>query len=214
MGGAPTRWAENSHKAVEAAYGVESPVAVQIRTGRRFSAGVQFEYEYRSGRRRRTPGAARLDDQRVPRSAIAAVRETSRTCRRIAAGREYEGAAHRISHKMIDDAVSAATLGSPVPMVITYRRTGGLFAPFTLAAAAAALAATVLTVAVAGTLLIVSAAIAAVALFGRAVLPRRWRRRTVPPVTRWPHRTIDATVVNATGSSDTLNLGGVHENIR
>ena len=41
-------------------------------------------------------------------------------------------------------------------MVITYRRTGGLFMLLTLAAAA--LAATVLTVAVAGTLLIVSAA--------------------------------------------------------
>lgn len=96
-------------------------------------------------------------------------------------------------------------------MVITYRRTGGLF--MLLALAAAALAATVLTVAVA-TLLIVSAAIAAVALFGRAVLPRRWRRRTVPPVTRWPHRTIDATVVNATSSSDTRNLRRVHDNTR
>ena len=89
-------------------------------------------------------------------------------------------------------------------MVITYRRTGGLF--MLLAVAAAALAATVLTVAVAGTLLIVSAAIAAVALFGRAVLPRRWRHRTVPPVTRWPHRTIDAKVVTATSSSDTQPL--------
>jgi hypothetical protein len=89
-------------------------------------------------------------------------------------------------------------------MVITYRRTGGLF--MLLAVAAAALAATVLTVAVAGTLLIVATAIAAVALFGHAVLPQRWRRRTVPPVTRWPHRTIDATVVTATSSSDTQPL--------
>lgn len=97
-------------------------------------------------------------------------------------------------------------------MVITYRRTGGLFAPFTLAAAAAALAATVLTVAVAGTLLIVSAAIAAVALVGRAVTPQRWRRRTVPPMTRWPHQTIDATVVNDTSSSDTRNLSRAHDN--
>jgi hypothetical protein len=86
-------------------------------------------------------------------------------------------------------------------MVITYRRTGGLL--MLLAVAAAALAATVLAVAVAGAILIVSAAIAAVALFGRAVLPRRWRRRMVPAVTRWPHPTIDARVVNATSSPDT-----------
>ena len=72
-------------------------------------------------------------------------------------------------------------------MVITYRRTGGLF--MLLAVVAAALAAMVLTVAVAGTFLIVSAAIAAIALFGRAVL-------------------------NATSSSDTRNLCRVHANTR
>ena len=85
-------------------------------------------------------------------------------------------------------------------MVITYRRTGGLF--MLLAVAAAVLAATVLTIAVAGIVLIVSAAIVAVALFGHAVLPQRPRRRPVPPATRWPHRTIDAAVVTATSSSD------------
>jgi hypothetical protein len=56
-------------------------------------------------------------------------------------------------------------------VVITYRRTGGLFVVPALLAAA--LAATALTVAVAGTLLIIAAAIGVVALFGRAVLPRR-----------------------------------------
>ena len=80
-------------------------------------------------------------------------------------------------------------------MVITYRRTGGLFMLLTLAVAG--LAATVLTVAVAGILLIVAASVAAIALLGRAVLPRRWRHRTIPPETRWPQETIDATVVNA-----------------
>jgi hypothetical protein len=85
-------------------------------------------------------------------------------------------------------------------MIITYRRTGGLFMLLTLAIAA--LAATVLTVAVAGILLIV----AAVALFGRAVLPRRWRHRTIPAVTGWPQDTIDATVVNAISFSDTPKL--------
>jgi len=88
-------------------------------------------------------------------------------------------------------------------MVITYRRTDGLFRLFTLAVAA--LAATVLTVAVAGFLLIV-AAIAAVALMGRAVVPGRWRQSTVPPITPWPHETIDATVVSSTSPSDTPNL--------
>jgi hypothetical protein len=89
-------------------------------------------------------------------------------------------------------------------MVITYRRTDGLFRLFTLAVAA--LAATVLTVAVAGFLLIVAAAIAAVALIGRAVVPGRWRQSTVPPITPWPHETIDATVVSSTSPSDTPNL--------
>lgn len=97
-------------------------------------------------------------------------------------------------------------------MVITYRRTGGLFLLLTLAAAA--LAATVLTVAVAGILLIVAASVAAVALVGRAVLPRRWRHRTIPAVKPWPHETIDATVVNATSSSDTPNLPRLDDNTR
>jgi hypothetical protein len=89
-------------------------------------------------------------------------------------------------------------------MLITYRRTGGLFALLTLATVA--LVATVLTVAVAATLLIVAVAIAAVALVGRAVLPRSWRNRTVPSATPWPHEIIDATVVNATSSSDARDL--------
>ncbi|MBI2187291.1 MAG: hypothetical protein HYU37_09275 [Acidobacteria bacterium] len=81
-------------------------------------------------------------------------------------------------------------------MLITYRRTGGLFALLTLAAFA--LAATVLTIAVAATVLIVAVAIAAAARVGRAVLPRAWRNRTVPSATPWPYQTIDATAVNAT----------------
>jgi hypothetical protein len=85
-------------------------------------------------------------------------------------------------------------------MLITYRRTGGLCALLTLAAVA--FAATVLTVAVAATLLIVAVASAGAALLGRAVLPRSWRHRTVPPVTPWPHETIEATVTKTTGSSD------------
>jgi hypothetical protein len=89
-------------------------------------------------------------------------------------------------------------------MLITYRRTGGLFALLTLAAVA--FAATVLTVAVAATVLVVAAAIAAAALIGRAVLPRLWRNPTVPPATPWPHEIIDATVVNAMNSSDTRDL--------
>ena len=85
-------------------------------------------------------------------------------------------------------------------MLITYRRTGGLFA--LLAVAAAALAATVLTIAVAATLAIAAIAIAGVVLVGRAVLPRSWLDRTGPPATPWPHDTIDARVVTRTNSSD------------
>ena len=86
-------------------------------------------------------------------------------------------------------------------MLITYRRTGGLFALLSLAIVA--LAATVLTIAVAATLAV---AMAVAALVGRAVLPRSWRNRTVPSATPWPHETIDATVVDATSSSETRNL--------
>ena len=86
-------------------------------------------------------------------------------------------------------------------MLITYRRTGGLFVLLILAIVA--LAATVLTIAVAT---ILAAAIAAAALVGRAVLPRSWRNRTVPSASPWPHKTIDATVVGATSCSETRNL--------
>jgi hypothetical protein len=93
-------------------------------------------------------------------------------------------------------------------MLITYRRTGGLFALLTLATVA--LAATV-TIAVAATL---SVALVAAALIGRAVLPRSWRNRTVPSATPWPHKTIDATVVDATSSSETRNLARMDHNSR
>jgi hypothetical protein len=82
-------------------------------------------------------------------------------------------------------------------MLITYRRTGGLFALLTLATVALAMA---LTIAVAATLAV---AIATAALVGRAVLPRSWRHRTVPSARSWPDKTIDATVVDATSSPDT-----------
>lgn len=85
-------------------------------------------------------------------------------------------------------------------MVITYRRTGGFF--------------TLVAVAAAGTLLLVSAAVAAMTVIGGAVLTRRWSRRAVPPVTPWPHRTIDATATDATGSSDTRGLCRVRADTR
>ncbi len=80
------------------------------------------------------------------------------------------------------------------PMLITYRRTGGVFALLTLVAIA--LAATVLTVAVAATVLVVALVLAAAALLARAVLPKSWRRQAVPPPSPWPHETIEATAVN------------------
>lgn len=88
--------------------------------------------------------------------------------------------------------------------IMTYRRTGGMFALLTLAAVA--FAATVLTVAVAATILIVALAASATALLARAVLPAWWRRHTVPPATRGPQETFEATVVNPTGSSDEVGL--------
>jgi hypothetical protein len=75
-------------------------------------------------------------------------------------------------------------------MVITYRRTGGFF--MLLVLAVAALTATVLTVAVAGVLLVVTAFVTAGALAARAVLPRRWRPRRVPAVAPSPQTTFDA----------------------
>ena len=86
-------------------------------------------------------------------------------------------------------------------MLITYRRTGGLL-PL-LAVTTVALAAMALTVAVAATLAVV---IAVAALVGRAVRPSSWRNRTAPSPTPWPHKTIDATVVEAANSSEARSL--------
>ena len=89
-------------------------------------------------------------------------------------------------------------------MLITYRRTGGVFALLTLAAVA--LAATVLTIAVTATLLIVALAVTvavAVAVpLVRMVLPGTWRRHKVPPQAPWPHDTIEGTVVKRTPSDE------------
>ena len=69
--------------------------------------------------------------------------------------------------------------------------------------AAVALAATVLTVVVGATVLVVAPSpFAAVALVVRAVLPARLGYHTVPSATPWPHQTFDTTVVNLRASSD------------
>jgi hypothetical protein len=97
-------------------------------------------------------------------------------------------------------------------MLITYRRTGGLFALLTLAAVA--VAATVLTVAVAAIVLAVVVAIASVLVIGRAVVPRSWRRdRPVLPKTPWPRETIDTTAVTSISSSDTHNVSSDTDNV-
>lgn len=89
-------------------------------------------------------------------------------------------------------------------MVITYRRTVGIFAFLTLAAVGFAAAA--LTVAVAAAVLFVAFVVAAASRLTRAVLPVSWWRRAVPPATPWPHETIEATVVKSTGSSNEGDL--------
>ena len=91
-------------------------------------------------------------------------------------------------------------------MFITYRRTGGIVALLTFAAVA--FAATVLTVVVAATVLIVALGTAAAVLLARAVLPASWRHHPIPRPTPWPwpRDTIEATVVHPNGSSDERDL--------
>lgn len=90
------------------------------------------------------------------------------------------------------------------PQQLVSGRTGGIFALLTLAAVA--FAAAVLTTAVAATMLILALAIAATVLLARAVLSGSWRHHALPPPTTWPQETIEATVVNPTGSSDERDL--------
>ena len=85
-------------------------------------------------------------------------------------------------------------------MLITYRRTGGLFALLTVVTLV--LAATV-TIAVTVALAI---GIAAAALVARTVVPRSWRTRTVPSDTPSLHETIDATVVDTTSPDQRRDL--------
>ena len=93
-------------------------------------------------------------------------------------------------------------------MFITYRRTGGIFALLTFAAVA--FAATVLTVVVAATVLIVALGTAAAVLLARAVLPASWQHHTIPPPTAWPRETLEATVVHPNGSSDERDRPRMH----
>jgi hypothetical protein len=97
-------------------------------------------------------------------------------------------------------------------MFISYRRTGGVFALLTFAAVA--LAATALAIVVAATVLVAALVLAATAFVARGALSGRWRRHTVPPVSRWPHATIDTTAVNPPRSSaerDLVRLDGDKE---
>ena len=88
-------------------------------------------------------------------------------------------------------------------MLISYRRTGGVFSLIMLAVAVAAIA---FAIVVGATLLIVAVAIGAVALLIRAVLPASWRRPAPPPATPWPQETIEGTIVEPRASSDERDL--------
>ena len=81
-------------------------------------------------------------------------------------------------------------------MFITYRRTGGVLALLSLVAVG--LAATVLTAAVAATLLIVALPIAAAFVLARRVLPAAWRRRHVAQGASGTGETLEGTVVDST----------------
>ena len=78
-------------------------------------------------------------------------------------------------------------------MLITYRRTGGIVSLVVFGVVA--VVAAVVTVAVTGTVLLVVVGMAAIALVVRALLPRSWRRRTVPPAEPWPQETIETTAI-------------------
>lgn len=84
-------------------------------------------------------------------------------------------------------------------MRITFRGTGGVGA--LIALGAIALVAGVLTAAVAIIVVLAGIAGAALLVLVRAVLPRAWRRRTVPSATDWPHDTIEGTVVDTAVSA-------------
>jgi len=88
-------------------------------------------------------------------------------------------------------------------MLISYRRTGGVFA-------AVALAATMLTVTVAAAIVLIVASLTATAVWAaRAALLRTWPHRTVPPAVQWAHETLDATVVHPINSSAERHVSGM-----
>jgi hypothetical protein len=97
-------------------------------------------------------------------------------------------------------------------MLITWRRTGGLFA--SLALAAAAVATIFLAVGAAAIVVAAAAAIASAVALARAVLPRSWRKRTVLTTAPWPHDTIDTTAVNALTSADTHRFHRMDDSTR
>jgi hypothetical protein len=68
------------------------------------------------------------------------------------------------------------------------------------------LAVAVFTVAVAAFALIAAAVLAPVALVARAIRPASRRTSQAPPVSPWPHETIEAEVVSSTRSSDERDL--------
>jgi hypothetical protein len=123
----PTRTAEKSDQQSQRSP-IEPRAVVQSGTAGRIYAGVIFKYEYRSRELRRASGASRLDDGGIPQSAIAAPRKSERQSRGIAGGVRQEGSGHRVSHLTIGGIASATRLGCRALMLITYRRTGGLFA--------------------------------------------------------------------------------------
>jgi hypothetical protein len=88
-------------------------------------------------------------------------------------------------------------------MLITYRRTGGVFSLIMIAVALVAVA---LAVVVGATLLAVGVALGAVVLLVRAVLPQSWRRSTPAAATPWPQETIEGTIVKPEDSSDEHDL--------
>ena len=88
-------------------------------------------------------------------------------------------------------------------MLISYRRTGGVFSLIMLMVAVAAMA---FAVVVGATLLLVAAALGVVVLLVRAVLPASWRRPTPRAATPWPQETIEGPIVESRESTDERDL--------
>jgi hypothetical protein len=99
----------------------------------------------------------------------------------------------RVSRVTIGAVPSSILVERCIFMLISYRRTSGIFPLLTLAAVG--LVAMIVTAAVAATLLVLAGVLAVASLARQVVRGRSRPNRPRQPATSWPHETIDATVI-------------------